>query len=200
MVNAPTRPPNRDRNRRRPPRGPRLVPLSRDDDKRVTRIKEASAHLRSGGPARPELADAVDFLLTEEGRKFIGRLSWQSTAQQKPNLAMEMPETLRDAIKAKASAAGASLEAEAGHALNEFLAGRFTPAQPERSPRGQALKKVNLNVRVDKALRGQADELGRTLLQDGELDWAPRTSHVIVSWFTDRVDEDFRNPVTKQQQ
>lgn len=200
MVNAPTRPPNRDRNRRRPPRGPRLVPLSRDDNNRVTHIKEAAAHLRSGGPARPELADAVDFLLTEEGRKFIGRLAWQNVAQQKPNLAMEIPETLRDAIKSKASAAGASLEAEAEHALNEFLAGRFTPAQPERSLRGQAPKKVNLNVRVDKALRAQADELGKQLLADGELDWAPRTSHVIVSWFTDRLEDDFRNPVTKQQQ
>lgn len=200
MVNAPTRPPGRSRNGRRPPRGPRLVPLSRDDHKRVELTKQAAEHLRTGGPARPELADAVDFLLTDEGRKFLVRLGWQDTAQKKPNLPMEIPETLRDAIKAKAAAAGANLEAEAEHALNEFLAGRFTPAQPERSPRGQAPKKVNLNVRVDRALRGQADELGAQLLADGELDWAPRTSHVIVSWFRDRLDEGFRNPVTKQQQ
>lgn len=200
MVNAPTRPPNRHRDRRRPPRGTRLVPLSRDDQQRVELTKQAAAHLRTGGPARPDLADAVDFLLTDEGRKFIGRLAWQDTAQQKPNLAMEIPETLRDAVKAKAAAVGASLEAEAERALREFVAGRFTPAQPERAPRGQAPKKVNLNVRVDKALRAQADELGRQLLAEGELDWAPRTSHVIVSWFTDRLDEGFRNPVTKQQQ
>jgi hypothetical protein len=175
------------------------VPLSRDDQQRVTRIREAAGHLRSGGPARPDLADTVDFLLTDEGRKFVGRLNWQETGQQKPNLALEMPETLRDAIKAKAGAAGASLEAEAEHALNRFLAGDFTPARPERAVRGQAPKKANLNVRVDRELRRRATELGEQLLAEDELDWAPGITNILTSYFTDRVEEDFRSPVTKKQ-
>lgn len=174
------------------------MPLSRDDQKRVELTKKAAEHLRTGGPARPELADAVDFLLTDEGRKFIGRLTWQSTAEKKPNLALEMPATLRDAIKAKAAAAGANLEAEVEHALGEFLAGRFTPAQPERFPRGQAPKKANLNVRVDADLRRRSEELGKQLLAEGELDWAPGITNILTSYFTDRVEEDFANPVRKQ--
>lgn len=172
------------------------MPLNRDDHKRVSQLQQASTHLRETGA--PELADAVDFVLTDEGRKFIGRISWQKTGQEKPNLAMQMPETLRDQVKAKAAAAGANLEAEAQKALEDFLAGSFTPAPVQRAPRGQAPKKVNLNVRVNAGLRRQADELGKQLLADGELDWAPLASHVIVSWFTDRVAEDFRNPVRKQ--
>ena len=196
MANPRMRPPTRERDRRRPPKGPRLVPLSRDDQQRFTQLQQAAAHLRQTGAAAE--ADAVDFVLTEDGRKFINRLAWKDREEQKPNLAMQMPETLRDDIKAKAAVTGANLEAEAQHALEEFLAGRFNPAQPKRAAHGQTPKKVNLNVRVDAALRAQADELGKQLLDEGELDWAPRASHVIVSWFTDRVEEGFRNPIRKQ--
>lgn len=175
------------------------MPLSRDDQQRVTRIREAAQHLRTGGQARPDLAEQVDFLLTDEGRRFVGRLSWQETVQQKPNLALEMPESLRDEIKAKAAKAGASLEAEAEHALSRFLAGDFTPARPKKYKRGEAPKKANLNVRVDKELRQRATALGQQLLEDGELDWAPGITNILTSYFTDRVEEDFRNPVKKQQ-
>lgn len=198
MVNAPTRPPNRDRSRRRPPEGPRLVPLSRSDKERVEKIKEASAHLRSTGA--PKLAEHVDFLLTDEGRKFVGRLSWQERAEETPNFGIWMPIELRDEIKAKAAAAGAHLESEAAHALTEFVEGRFTPAQPQRAARGQAGKKANLNIRINAGLRARADEMGRELLEEGELDWAPSTSPILVSYFMDRVEENFRDPIRKQQQ
>ena len=196
VANAPTRPPNRVERRRAQPRGTRLVPLSRDDQQRLTQLQQASAHLREQGA--PALADSVDFVLTEDGRKFINRLAWKDREQEKPNLAMQMPDTLRDEIKAKAAVAGANLEAEAQKALDEFVAGRFTPAQPKRAPHGQTPKKVNLNVRVDAGLRQQADEVGKQLLAEGELDWAPRASHVIVAWFMDRVEENFRDPIRKQ--
>lgn len=199
MANAPTRhPPNRGRDGRRPPKGPRLVPISRDDQQRVDNLHKAAAHLRETGA--PELAETVEFVLTSDGRRFINNLAWKPREQEVPNLAMGMTESLRSDIKSKAVSAGANLEAEAARALEEFLAGRFTPAQPERFPHGHTPKKVNLNVRVRADLRKRADELGQQLLDDGELDWAPRASHVIVSWFTDRVAEDFRNPIRKQQQ
>ena len=201
MANTPMRPPNRDRSRRRPPRGPRLVPTDRtsqrqQDQQRVSQLQQAATHLRETG--KPDLADTVDFVLTDEGRKFIGRISWQKTGEEKPNLAMQVPVTLRDAVKAKAAAAGANLEAEAQRALEEFVAGSFTPARPVKAARGQAPAKVNLNVRVNAALRRQAEEVADQLLAEGELDWAPKASHVIVAWFMDRVEEDFANPVRKQ--
>lgn len=197
VANAPTRPPTRSRNRRRPPKGPRLVPISRDDQQRVTQLQQAAAHLRETG--KPALADAVDFVLTEDGRKFVGRLHWQERSDEAPNFGIWMPATLRDEIKAKAAAAGAHLQSEAEHALTEFVEGRFTPAQPERAARGQAGKKVNLNVRINAALRTRADEMGQELLDEGELDWAPSTSQILVSYFMDRVEEGFRSPIRKQQ-
>ena len=197
MANAPTRPPKTSRYGRRPPRGPRLVPISRDDQQRVARIRQASAHLSKTGA--PDLAAEVDFLLTEDGRKFVGRLHWQERSDEAPNFGIWMPESLRDEIKAKASTAGAHLQSEAEHALTEFVEGRFTPAQPKRAGRGQAGKKVNLNVRINAALRGRADEMGQELLNEGELDWAPSTSQILVSYFMDRVEEGFRDPIRKQQ-
>lgn len=197
VVNAPTRPPTRSRYGRRPPRGPRLVSISRDDQQRVAKIRQASAHLTKTGA--PELAEQVDFLLTEEGRKFVGRLHWKGRSEETPNFGIYMPVELRDEIKAKAATAGAHLESEVAHALTEFVEGRFTPAQPKRAAHGQAGKKVNLNVRINAALRARADEVGRQLLAEGELDWAPSTSQILVSYFMDRVEEDFRNPIRKPQ-
>ncbi|MCI3279192.1 hypothetical protein [Streptomyces cylindrosporus] len=173
------------------------MPISRDDQQRVDNLHKAAAHLRETG--KPELAETVEFVLTSDGRRFINNLAWKPREQEVPNLAMQMPETLRGDIKSKAARAGANLEAEAARALEEFVAGRFTPAQPVRSKPGETPKKVNLNVRVRADLRAQADEVGRQLLEEGELDWAPRSSHVIVAWFMDRVAEDFVNPIRKQQ-
>jgi hypothetical protein len=167
-----------------------------EDQKRVEELQQASAFLREHG-APAQLADAVDFVLTEEGRKFIGRLHWKKTDQANPNLAMEIPETLRNDIKAAAAVAGANLEAEAQRALEEFLAGRFTPAQSAREARGEAPKKVNLNVRVNAELRRRAEVMANDLLAQDEMTWAPKVSNIIVSWFVDRLEEDFRNPARK---
>ena len=169
------------------------VSQRQEDQQRVENLQRAAAYLRETG-APPELAETVDFVLTDEGRKFIGRLSWKRSDQEKPNLPMYMPETLRADIKAAAAVAGANLEAEAQMALEEFLAGRFTPGQTVREPRGEASKKVNLNVRVNADLRRRAENLGNDLLAQDEMTWAPKASHVIVSWFMDRLEEKFVNP------
>ena len=136
MANAPTRPPNRVP-ARRPPRGPRLVPIDRvsqrrEDQKRVENIKQAAVTLRkladtvnagdsdvrnvpelAEAPALREMADAVDFVLSKEGRNFIGRMTWKKKEQENPNFPLYMPEQLRADIKAAAVVAGANLEAEA---------------------------------------------------------------------------------------
>lgn len=197
MAHSRTRPPNRNTDRGRPSKGPRLVPLSRDDQQRVTLLQEAAAHLR--GPAgMPAHAEVIDFVLTPEGSKFVNRLNWTRRDEDIPNFAFQMVETLRDDIKAKAKVAGARLEAEAEHALKQFLAGRFTPARPEKYKHGQAPRKVNLNVRVPRELRQEADALGKQLLASGDLEWAPLASNVLTSYFSDRVEENFRNPIRKR--
>lgn len=175
------------------------MPLSRDDQQRVALLQEAAAHLR--GPAgMPEHANVIDFVMTPEGSNFVKRLTWQKTDDGVPNFAFQVPKTLRDGIKAEAAVAGANLEAEAEYALRQFLAGAFTPAQPAKYGRGQTPQKVNLNIRVPRELRQAADRLGKQLLEDGELDWAPLASHVLASYFADRVEQEFRNPIRKKQE
>ncbi|MGW2520547.1 hypothetical protein ACWC09_26730 [Streptomyces sp. NPDC001617] len=174
------------------------MPLSRADQQRLTLLQEAATHLREQA-GMPEHAAVIDFVMTPEGGNFVKRLNWQERDEGVPNFAFQVPKALRDDIKAEAAVAGANLEAEAEHALKQFLAGAFTPAQPQKYAKGQTPAKVNLNIRVSRELRQAADALGRQLLEDGELDWAPLASHVLASYLADRVAEDFVNPIRKQQ-
>lgn len=202
VANAPTRPPTRSRYGRRPPRGPRLVPLSRADQQRVEQLNQVADHLRSTG--QPAMAEHVAYVLTPEGTAFVNRVrkeNFQRALDEgdvPPNFPIQMDWTLREDIKRKAKAAGANLAAEAEHALKEFLAGRFTPARPMVRAYGTGLVKANLNIRVESVLRKEADELGKELLAQDELAWAPRASNVIKSWFADRLEENFRNPIRKR--
>lgn len=162
------------------------MPLSRQDQNRVELLKQASAHLRETGA--PKLAEAVDFVLTDEGANFIGRLRWKETAEENPNLALRMPLVLRDEIKAGAKAAGKTLTAQAVTALNAFLDGEFVPFDPKEEDvlRAAGGPQAMLNVRVNAELRKRADEYGAKLKQDGRLDWAPLTSHVLKAWFVEK--------------
>lgn len=185
MVHNRTRPPGHPRTGQRPPRGPRPVPLSRQDQHRVELLKQASAHLRETG-APKELAETVDFVLTDEGANFVSRLRWKEAAEENPNLAIRMPTVLRDEIKERVKVAGKSLPTQAVTALNAFLDGEYVPVRPERAPRGGTGSVSNLNVRVNAELRRQVDEHGRRLMADGSLDWEPLTSHVLRSWFVEK--------------
>jgi hypothetical protein len=162
------------------------VPLSRQDQNRVELLKQASAHLRETGA--PNLAEAVDFVMTDEGANFIGRLRWKAAEQENPNLALRMPLALRDEIKASAKAAGKTLTAQAVTALNAFLDGKFVPDNPkeEGTFRAGGGPQAMLNVRVNAELRKRADEYGAKLKEDGVLDWAPLTSHVLKAWFVQK--------------
>ncbi|MEU9578787.1 hypothetical protein [Streptomyces chilikensis] len=190
MVNAPLcRPPTRPERHR--PKGPRTMPLSRNDQERVNRLRQASQHLRTTGA--PELADEVDFVLTAEGANFAKRIQWQEAEQENPNLALRMPREMRDRIKLNASRSGqtATLATQAVIGLNKFLNGEFMPPRPQRAPRGTAAEAANLNVRVNAELRQQVDEHGKKLLADGVTDWAPITSQVLIAWFV----ENFGQPL-----
>ena len=161
------------------------MPLSSRDQERVKKIQQASAHLRSTGA--PELAEHVDFLLTDEGANFVNRLRWKEAADENPNLALSMPMTVRNKIKRRVAAANAQIPAQAVLALNAFLNGEFTPARPqELFPRGAGGPRANLNVRVNAELRREVDEHGKRLKADGVLDWEPSTSAVLKAWFVAR--------------
>lgn len=161
------------------------MPLSRQDQHRVDLLKQASAHLRTTG-APEEVAEAVDFVLTDEGANFVNRLRWKETGEENPNLALRMPLALRDEIKAGVEAAGKKLPAQAVTALNAFLDGKFVPERAAATTRGTGGPSANLNVRVNAELRRRVDEHGRQLLADGVLDWAPLTSHVLKAWFVEK--------------
>lgn len=224
---APTRPPNRSRNGGRPPRGPRTVALRPEDNERVQQLTQASAYLRTLASAAdasdeaaqkaPELkdgvslrkmADAVDFVMTPEGRSFVNRLRVQRLREEEAegkygqNLAIAMPLAVREDIKervAKAAKAAqkeereraaaegrepkkvtVSIPAEAQKSLEAFLAGEFVPERPQRAARGTAGKVGNLNVRVDPDLRQRAEDFGAD--NAARFGWAPRASHVIAAW------------------
>ncbi|MGW5989524.1 hypothetical protein ACWFRT_13495 [Streptomyces anulatus] len=171
--------------------------LSRQDQHRVDLLKKASAHLRETG-APTELADSVDFVLTDEGARFVSRLRWKDLEEESPNLAIRMPRVVRDEIKANvqkkdeamkkdgstaALKKGTSLSMEAAAALNAFLTDEYTPLRPVRGEHEGPV--ANLNIRVNADLRRRVDEYGQKLLADGELDWAPITSQVLRSWLID---------------
>ncbi|MFB8182669.1 hypothetical protein ACFC8N_43100 [Streptomyces sp. NPDC055966] len=172
------------------------MPISRHDQERVDHLKKAAAHLRQTG-APEELAETVEFVLTDEGANFVNRLRWSGAAQENPNLALSMPTVLRDQIKAGAKAAGKSLPAQAVVALNSFLDGTYMPFDPreENLFRASGRTRSNLNVRVNADLRQRVDAHGQQLKEDGVLDWAPSTPQVLKAWFAEK----FASPMPKKQ-
>ncbi|RIH58566.1 hypothetical protein D3C59_33485 [Streptomyces sp. SHP22-7] len=150
MKTTPTRPPTRSRNGGRPPRGPRTVALRPEDKKRVDQLTAAAKHLREDG--KDELAGAVDFVLTPEGRLFVNRLrvdrlrAAEAAGEFGQNLAIMMPLRVREEIKANVAQAqrenpnpdtAITASSEANKALAAFVAGEFVPERPQRAARGR---------------------------------------------------------------
>lgn len=187
--------------------------LRPQDRRHVTNLTETAAFLRSSG--KQEWADTVDLMLsgTQEATEFLNRLRVQHLRQSDAegkygqNLAIYMPTTVREEIKANvakadrehlaksvqaAQEAGIEIQritvsSEANKALEAFLTGEFTPAKPERAVRGTTQKTSNLNVRVDPALRQRAEDFGAD--NAARFGWAPRASHVIAAWLIQKFTE-----------
>lgn len=200
MKTTPTRPPTRSRNGGRPPRGPRTVALRPEDKKRVDQLTAAAKHLREDG--KDELAGAVDFVLTPEGRLFMNRLrvdrlrAAEAAGEFGQNLAIMMPLRVREEIKANVAQAqrenpdpntAITASSEANKALAAFVAGDFVPERPQRAARGTAEKTGNLNVRIDPDLRQRAEDFGAD--HAARFGWAPRASHIIAAWLKGRFTE-----------
>lgn len=166
------------------------MPVSKDDQKRIDQLQEAATVLRSH--QREDLAGAVDFVQTPQGARMIQRLSWSAQADDKPNYPLTLDEGLRDEIKARAKAAGATLTAEAEAGLQAYIDGKFLPERPAKAKPGTAKPKKNLNVRMSEELRRAAEDHGEKLLEDGVLDWIPRVSQILIPWFELRVRQQFK--------
>lgn len=174
----PTRPPNRSRNGQGPPKGPRTVPVSRNDKQRTEGLQEVSAHLRDTG--QPEFAERVDFVLTEEGAKFLNRMRWGAVADENPNLAISVTPTLRARLKALASENGEKLDAIVRKGFAQYIVGEWVPPQPPKPSRNLGLEKVNLNVRTDGEQRALMRELKADRSQ--ELGYTVADAWVALAW------------------
>ncbi|MEU0912118.1 hypothetical protein [Streptomyces althioticus] len=141
------------------------------------------------------LADLVDVLQERANLRKAREAVWSELNHLNPNFPMRVPMELRDRIKANAAMSGASLEGEAHRALEEYLAGRHEPSKPKRAPKG--IPTANLNIRIDKDIRHRVEQRSLERFEGGESSWAPKTSHIIISWLVVRMKEGFRNPTTR---
>jgi hypothetical protein len=130
------------------------VPAPRDD-KRIAKLRQASAHLRSTGA--PDLAEEVDFVLTDEGARFLNRMRWGTVADENPNLAISVTPELRARLKALASENGKKLDQILREGFDRYIAGEWLPPEPVKRSRG--VEKVNLNLRTDAGQRKRLREL-----------------------------------------
>jgi hypothetical protein len=177
VVNTPTtRPPNRPRSERRPPKGP-SVARSRRLTPELTRARltVASDTLRAGG--HPDLAEAVDAILAPRGWELLKR---EVKDSGQPNLSISTHEPVKQAIEQAAAAAGTTVTAVVDEAFRAFLAGEFEPTQPVRYRRGTAPAKAVINVRPDAELRRQVEEAAQA--KSAELGWRLNAGRIAVSY------------------
>ncbi|MCX4911907.1 hypothetical protein [Streptomyces sp. NBC_00878] len=127
------------------------------DDKRIELLHQASAHCRETG--RPDLAEGIDFVFTEEGAKFLNRMRWGAVASDKPNLAISVTPQLRADLKALASEKDSKLEKVVREGFARYIAGDWVPPEPVKAARGAGVQKVNLNIRTDAEQRALMREL-----------------------------------------
>lgn len=153
------------------PRSRRLTP-----ETVRARLTVASDRLRESGD--PDLAEAIDAVTAPRGWELLKKPAKETTAD--PNMALWMNKAIKDAIHAKARAAGDSLPDVVDEGFRAFLAGDFVPAKPLRSARGSATPKDNLNVRPSKELRDQVEALCPE--RSAELGWKVTPGLVAAAW------------------
>lgn len=119
----------------------------------------AQASARLAAVESPELARYIDEVLAPGGWEKL-RATDPSRTEGSVNLAINIPESLRDQIweAAKADPAGTTLTAKVNEGLGEYLAGRFTMPEWVDQRSVQPEKRVNLNVSASRLLTVQASE------------------------------------------
>ncbi|TXS51639.1 hypothetical protein [Streptomyces sp. t39] len=126
------------------------MPTNNDLRRQLT---QASAFLSENGA--PQLAQAVDTVLAPGGWALI-----KPAISSGKNMAIAVPEALRDELHAAAKAAGDSLTDIVNEGFDLTVNGSYTPHIPARE-RGTVPKVLkNLNVTPDDTLRQQVKDMG----------------------------------------
>ncbi|MEV8455476.1 hypothetical protein AB0467_34635 [Streptomyces sp. NPDC052095] len=140
------------------------------------RLTAASAKLTEAGA--PDLAAAVDEVLAPNGWGLLRRT--EEGANANPNMAIFMNVEIRESLKAKAAAKGATLTADVNEAFTKFLAGVFVPDAPSRSRRNSGAEKGNLNVRPDADLVQQVKDIAEQ--KSAEYGWTVTPARVASAY------------------
>ena len=174
--------------RRSPPRGPRTVPLSRQDQRTSDNLTSAAARLREQGKEAAEEAATVASMLTPVGAAFITRYYAQRTPTQ---FAIRMLESERAHIEAAAKENGDTISTLADQAMYELLHGIYMPTEyatvalPWKSMIKGDFK--NLNLKVDGRLKTGVDLLMKDDAFIEDLGWAPGTAGTLIRlWLNER--------------
>ncbi|MFD6149397.1 hypothetical protein [Streptomyces sp. NPDC060243] len=138
------------------------------------RLATASQTLKQTG--HPDLADAIDEILTTDG--------WQAlrvavSGGPRGLFALRMPVSHKEAL-ARLENAGEDVSAEANAGLQAYVDGTFHVTKPARAARGASAPKGNFYVRVAPDLLGEAREKGA---EAGVL-----PMHVIIAWLRERFE------------
>lgn len=125
-------------------------------------LTQASAKLSAVGS--PGLAEAVDAVLAPGGWELLRGTDPSRSEGTERNLAINIPETIRDQIRAAVNEDPEmeSVTAAVNHGFRLFLNGSFTPAGRQgRSVDGSGAR-VNLNVRPSGQMRDQITQAGHS--------------------------------------
>ncbi|NUR01409.1 MAG: hypothetical protein HOY79_34240 [Streptomyces sp.] len=131
-------------------------------------IRAAISHLRTGGPARPDLADAVEAMAEQRFRGWAGAEG--TTVKFKAD---------RELL----SGVGAGrVQKVAEEGCRRFVAGQLVPA---RTVRGAAGQKTSTSVRVDDDLLARVT--ARCTQLSADLGWTVKPVNVLVAAFEEDV-------------
>ena len=131
-------------------------------------IADAIRHLRAGGPARPDLADAVEELADQRFRGWSGVEGTIVSFKADRDLLTQVGEGRLSQV------------AESG--CRQFLDGQL---QPKRTVRGPAGQKAPTSVRIDTALLARVEARCKEL--SAEWGWTARPVNVFVAAFEQDV-------------
>jgi len=161
-----------------------LRPTAKDHQVK-NRLVEAAAVLREH--QRPDLADAVDYVLSPKGWPMLGRLRSAAGGSDLPkNLPISMQRPVKEHIKRAAAAKGDDLTTVVEEGLRAFINGDFRPGRPPRAEYGTS-DRVNLNLRPDGELVQQAKAMCEDkALPEEWLGWRPSVSVVARLWLLER--------------
>lgn len=124
------------------------------------RLAAGAAKLRQAGA--DDEANAIDEILAPSGWGLLRRAEAAANPERagERNLAIPLPKDIRDEIKARAAANGDVITRVVNEGFEKYLAGKFTPKQPQRSAWGSGEVKANLNVRPSGELRDRVEQEG----------------------------------------